>query len=1028
MPELKMISPLLDGLAVEREAGEHNGRSCFILRNPASEHFVLKRMSVPASDSQIRALILSGAYPSEEAVHEYYTRVVADIRQELDKGKELAAGGHYAGVLSYQIEPKDTGVGYDVYILYPLYISLSDYLAQRSITSLRAVNLGIDICDALASCREAGYLFANLKPENIYLMPTGKFLLGDLGLAAVEDLRYTCIPEEYIGPYSAPELSDFTLSPNTTIDLYSLGMVLYRIYNGNHGPFVDENTSEAMADKLRLTGKPLPSPIYADYEMAGILLKACAFKKENRYQTPEEFRQALTLYMQRNEVSDTLIVPPIVASDEPMVDPNAAAEEIDEPIRMTEAEALDDDFRRSFAPDLTGAGTEADIDPNAPARNEKPTDKTAPLPVLPAEPEQPQEAAEQAPKEAPPVPEAAETSAAESAPAAKAAEGTPSVDDAVPAGDEDFDPDQMDLDALLASVNAVVGNAPAETPEDGAAEDAPAEDEAAPAEKAPAEPSHDYVDSDAEDDEEPEPKKKRWLPIAVIAALLAAIGAVVYFLINWYFVDMTQLNILSSETDRMVVELVSADDPNRFVLTCTDSYGNAYPGTCSANQYTFTGLSEKTTYTVSVSAAQYHKLLNADSYTINVTTPESTVISEFRGVRGDKDGDVQLSFAYEGPAPAQWQLTCTAADGSSNTYSFVGSSYIVSGLLPNEVYTFTLEGAEGIYLSGETTTQYEILPIVEAKNLTVSAIDGRKVTLTWEQGENTPPQWTVLCEADGVDAITAAVTECSAVIELPDLDREYTFTLSAPGMDLIPKLTLPANPIIVEGLAASANADGSVTVSWDTPAGAPSGGWYVSYNTVGSLHPDYMYGENNSAVIGTSVTLTGLVPDAEYEITLSLTAADASSTVFGQATVTVKTPVSETFTDYGITPEPPIQPGSSLISLWVEPDKADWTYYDLNNSRTSFSPEQKVAVCVEVNAVNQSDDTVTLLYAVRDASGNIVNDVSRELAWDSLWYNRRHANGIPLPAAQGEASVPGNYTLEIYINGKLLASTGFTIA
>ena len=90
--------------------------------------------------------------------------------------------------------------------------------------------------------------------------------------------------------------------------------------------------------------------------------------------------------------------------------------------------------------------------------------------------------------------------------------------------------------------------------------------------------------------------------------------------------------------------------------------------------------------------------------------------------------------------------------------------------------------------------------------------------------------------------------------------------------------------------------------------------------------------------------------------------------------------------------------------------------------------EDKIAVCVEVNAVNQSDDTVTLLYAVRDASGNVVNDVSRELAWDSLWYNRRHANAVPLPAAQGEASVAGSYTLEIYINGKLLASTGFTIA
>ena len=224
------------------------------------------------------------------------------------------------------------------------------------------------------------------------------------------------------------------------------------------------------------------------------------------------------------------------------------------------------------------------------------------------------------------------------------------------------------------------------------------------------------------------------------------------------------------------------------------------------------------------------------------------------------------------------------------------------------------------------------------------------------------------------------------------------------------------------------NADGTVTVSWDTPAGAPSGGWYVSYNTVGSMHPAYMPDSESNTVTGSSVTLEGLVPDAEYEVTLSLTAADASSTVFGQSTVAVKTPACEAFTDYGITPTPPYGTNSSLVSLWLEPNKTDWTYFDLNDHRTSFSATDKIAVCIEVNAVNQSDDTVTLLYALRDASGNVVNDVSRDLTWDNLWYNRRHANAIPLPAGQGEASAPGSYTLEIYINGKLLASTGFTIA
>lgn len=1136
MPELKMISPLLDGMVAEREVGDRSGRACYIVRNSASERFVLKRMSVPAADSQIRALILSGAYPTEAAVHEYYTRVVTDIRLELDKGRELAASGQYAGALGYQIEPKADGIGYDVYILYPLFLSLSDFLVSGSISQLRAVNLGLDLCDALSVCREAGYLYANLKPENVYLMPTGKSLLGDLGLAAVQDLRYTCIPEDYIGSYSAPELSDFTLTPNTTIDLYSLGMVLYRIYNGNHGPFVDENTSEAMADKLRLSGKPLPSPIYADYELAGIILKACAFKKEDRYQTPEELKQALTLYMQRNEVSDAPVVPPIVAA-EPIADLEESVDEAD-PIRMTEADALDEKFRSSFAPDLSGGGTEDDIDPAAAAKAtaEAPSKPSAPpvaptpvvsAPVAPTpiatpaaptpapeaaapsdgntetadetpaelsaspaeaghdtqaaeavtkEADKPAEAAaptvpaEEAPAvtapeaESAPAPEAKPEAKPEvkpepapttestpepapaptveaiepqpSAPSAPSQSGKPQASDA---SADDVDPDQIGWDELLASIDRIVAEP----------DPAPLSDikmrPIAPPESVPTslsddsgltltvsspEPPQDYIDIETDEPhaEEAPHKRSRWLPITVIIALLAAIGGVVWFLLNWYFVDMTQLNVLSVSTSQMVVELISADSADRFVLNCTDSYGNAYPGIRSDNHYTFSGLSEKTSYSISVNAAQYHRLRNAEAYTLNVTTPESTVISEFVATRGSEDGKVMVTFLSDGPSPSQWHLTCSADDGTvQGNYYFVGNSYVISGLVGEKLYTFTLSCDEDIYLSGETTAEYEVLPLVEAKNLKIAQIKGDEVTLTWEQGENTPSVWYVRCEAKGMEAVTVQSEECSCTLTLPDFEREYLFRLYAKGMDLTPELTLPVRPIIVDGLTAVAHDDGTVTVSWDTPAGVPEGGWYVAYNTVGSLHAAYLPSSEDGALKESTVTLEGLVPNTQYEITLALTSADSSSAIFGQTTVTVTTATCDVFTEYGITPEPPFTASSALISLWAEPSNEDWTYYDLNDHRNTFSAEESIAVCIEVNAVNASDDTVTLLYAVRDENGQIVNDVSRDLAWNDLWYNRRHANAVPLPAAQGKDAVPGNYTLEVYVNGKLLASIGFTV-
>ena len=88
--------------------------------------------------------------------------------------------------------------------------------------------------------------------------------------------------------------------------------------------------------------------MYADYEMADIVLKACAFKPEDRYQTPQELQEALLEYGKRNEASDALIVPPIEGEPE-QIDPSA--EEEVEPVQFADTEQMADDFKESFSPD-----------------------------------------------------------------------------------------------------------------------------------------------------------------------------------------------------------------------------------------------------------------------------------------------------------------------------------------------------------------------------------------------------------------------------------------------------------------------------------------------------------------------------------------------------------------------------------------------------------------------------------------------------------------------------------------------------
>ncbi len=1145
MSDFRMVSPLLDGYTLEKAVMTQRDRTWYSVRHDDSgETFVLKHISLPASDAQIRALILSGIYKNENDVLAYYTGVVADIRRELDMGKKLAETGCFAGAVDYQIVQKKDSIGYDIYILQELQVPLNELIARNGMTHLRAVNLGIDICDAIIACRNAGYLFANLKPENIFLVPSGKFLLGDLGLISTTDLEYAGIPEAYIDSFSAPELFDIANAPNPTIDLYSLGMVLYRIYNGNHGPFEDENTNSAMADKLRLSGKPLPTPIYADYELAAIITKACAYRIGSRYATPEKLKDALIQYLQRNQIPDSLIVPPLVVDPEPVVEEETDFTQ-EEPLRMVDAEDLDAAFKASFAPSSENAGTDTvDLSlaaaPEEPAHTEPPLSASTPLasiedetlpeltvrlpldtetsseatePVSDPQPQIPQEPVPSMPEAEPQAPVAPPAESPAPTPDPVATEATAPEDDTpetdpltantvsgpkMPTGNlkmkhkgkrsrrrqnlvvevpsdpmdnPDEDPadtpfvtveapespvadedalisreetspapiaeeptapaavkaEEDDIDALIASVNEVVGAANPDAPSDADSKDG----SALTMHVAPIEPE-DYQDEqeglreDSPEQYEGEKKKSKWLPLTIITILTVALIGVICFLLNNYYVNITSLELVDHSTEDLTVELVTPDAQECFIVTCTDNYGNSYPREINGSQYTFNGLRENTAYTVTVIASEYHRLRSGKSYTMTVKTPGTTKITEFTARRGTEAGDVVLNLSSEGPTPEEWQYTYTDDNGVvSGPFPFTNETALVTDLREGVTYTFTVQAPHDLYLSGNTTVEYTLLPIVTIHSLHITDISGNSVSIAWDYKDNAPQEWLVTCETEGFSRSVTTADLKTTFADLPDFTRDYTFSVSAPGADEPATVTLPANPIILEDLQAEVGEDGTVTVSWSTPAGSPEHGWHLTYNTVGSFHVPYFVRD----ITGNSVVLEDLIPNAEYTIGLYLTSEDASCALFGETTTTLTTPEAEAFTGYDINPTPVYGKESSNVSLWLCPDIEDWAYTDLENLRHSFTKDERIAVCIQVESISASQDTVELTYVIRDENGHVVVDETQEFTWDSLWFERRHANEIPLPKKESEsASTPGSYTLEIYINGKLLIQRDFTIA
>ena len=304
-----------------------------VTENATGRTLLLKHISIPTSQKQVQALIYSGAAANEDEAKEYFKNLAEAYRSELELTRPLQGNPAVRLYDDIQIDEKEQEIGYDVYLICTPMMSLGAYLEENAMTQLRAVNLAIDLCTSAEALRTAGLLNYNVKPSNIFLNDAGHFVFGDLGFVRIDELEYSSMPDSQFCSYSAPEFSDLLNHLNLTADIYSIGMILYRIFNGNHGPFVDEQTSPAAAEKMRLSGAPLPAPLYADYELAEILLKACAFRPEERYDSPAALKQALMDYRQRNQIDDLLIVPPIISDPDSLLT-QEALEEVVEPVRF----------------------------------------------------------------------------------------------------------------------------------------------------------------------------------------------------------------------------------------------------------------------------------------------------------------------------------------------------------------------------------------------------------------------------------------------------------------------------------------------------------------------------------------------------------------------------------------------------------------------------------------------------------------------------------------------------------------------
>lgn len=292
MYDIKKIWPKWE---VVRTIGEGSfGKVFEIVRKEygIEEHSALKVISIPQSDSEIQSLKNDGMTDNDTT--EYFKGIVNDFVQEIQLMTKLKGNPNIVTYEDFAVVEKNESVGFEILIRMELLTGLPSYLRENRFRVYDVIQLGIDMCRALEVCREHNIVHRDIKPDNIFVSSNGKFKLGDFGVARTIEKTMAGLSRKGTYSYMAPEIYNGN-EYGFEADIYSLGIVLYKLLNNNRDPFLPpypepvkySDKTESMVKRIQ--GLDMPAPANADEKLAGIIFKACKHSPSDRYSHPKDF-------------------------------------------------------------------------------------------------------------------------------------------------------------------------------------------------------------------------------------------------------------------------------------------------------------------------------------------------------------------------------------------------------------------------------------------------------------------------------------------------------------------------------------------------------------------------------------------------------------------------------------------------------------------------------------------------------------------------------------------------------------------
>lgn len=292
-----LYTPLFGAFQVEALLGEGSyGRVYRVAREDITGRYesAVKHIRIPLSNAELKEAQLFCT--DAASLTHYFEDIAVRIVNEVRVMYTLRGQRNIVTYEDHAIFHEENSLQWDVLIRMELLEPLAQYMQRQPLNTTEVCALGMDIASALAACGQRGIIHRDIKDGNIFVAPDGTYKLGDFGVA--KNMSEYSMSMRGTPVYLAPEV--FNGQPyDATVDIYSLGILLYKLLNNGRYPFLPAAPARIgysdieKAFVLRMQGKPLPPPAHGSEALHAIVQKACSHDAALRYQSADALKEAL---------------------------------------------------------------------------------------------------------------------------------------------------------------------------------------------------------------------------------------------------------------------------------------------------------------------------------------------------------------------------------------------------------------------------------------------------------------------------------------------------------------------------------------------------------------------------------------------------------------------------------------------------------------------------------------------------------------------------------------------------------------